>query len=138
MSSTRYSEKLGDEQDGQTFAKPAAPRSNIRKSASSSGRQSSSKNERGGAAGAVDEDFFRESFTSNLPVIHSCSPRDVQERMTDIQGLLSNAQSDWNKRCNALKEIRALIAAGATQYEEFFSIHKNNGNWNNFGRQRSS
>ncbi|CAD5122729.1 DgyrCDS11140 [Dimorphilus gyrociliatus] len=120
MSSTRYSEKSGDEQDGQTFARPAAPRSNIRKSASSSGRQSSSKNERGGAAGAVDEDFFRESFTANLPLIQSCSARDVQERMSAIQALLSNSQSDWNKRCIALKEIRALIAAGASQYEEFF------------------
>ena len=69
--------------------------------------------------GAVDEETFMAEFES-VPKVTVYSAKDVTSELTQITTLLSNSSQEWDKKREALKRIRSLIIAGATNYEEFF------------------
>lgn len=69
--------------------------------------------------GAVDEETFMAEFES-VPKVTVYSAKDVTSELTQITTLLSNSSQEWDKKREALKKIRSLIIAGATNYEEFF------------------
>ncbi|XP_060241109.1 CLIP-associating protein 2 isoform X8 [Meriones unguiculatus] len=72
-----------------------------------------------GGAGAVDEDDFIKAFT-DVPSIQIYSSRELEETLNKIREILSDDKHDWDQRANALKKIRALLVAGAAQYDCFF------------------
>ncbi|KAF5301656.1 hypothetical protein FQA39_LY10703 [Lamprigera yunnana] len=71
------------------------------------------------ASGAVDEKTFVSSFedVSNIQIFSS---RELGEQMKAIQEIIADSNKEWNKRVDALKKIRSLIIAHATNYEEFY------------------
>ncbi|KAL3286277.1 hypothetical protein HHI36_000786 [Cryptolaemus montrouzieri] len=71
------------------------------------------------AAGGVDEDTFVRSF-EDVPTVQIYSSREVTEILKNIIETISDTNKEWNKRQDALKKIRSLVIAGATNYEEFF------------------
>lgn len=70
-------------------------------------------------SGAVDEDTFFRSF-EDVPTVQIYYAKEVAEQLKNIQEIISDPNKDWNKRTDALKKIRSLILAGATNYEEFY------------------
>ncbi|XP_056638130.1 CLIP-associating protein isoform X3 [Diorhabda sublineata] len=76
------------------------------------------------SAGAVDEETFIKSF-EDCPTVQIFSFREVSEHLKNIQDIISDANKDWNKRVDALKKIRSLCIAGATNHEEFYVGLKN-------------
>uniref|UniRef100_A0A8D3CDH0 TOG domain-containing protein n=1 Tax=Scophthalmus maximus TaxID=52904 RepID=A0A8D3CDH0_SCOMX len=88
-----------------SFRRPASG-SASRRDASSSG------------AGAVDEDDFIQAF-EDVPTVQIYSNREVDEAMTKIRDVLSDDKRDWELRVAALKKVRSLILAGATEFDGF-------------------
>ncbi|XP_030763288.1 CLIP-associating protein 1-B isoform X8 [Sitophilus oryzae] len=76
------------------------------------------------ASGAVDEELFLRSF-EDVPNVQIFSPRDVTDQFKNIQDTISDTNKDWNKRVEALKKIRSVVIAGATQSEDFYVCLKN-------------
>ncbi|XP_049819238.1 CLIP-associating protein isoform X3 [Aethina tumida] len=70
------------------------------------------------AAGAVDEESFVRAF-EETPTIQIFSSKEISEHLKSIQDIISDPNKDWNKRADALKKIRSLVMAGATNYDEF-------------------
>uniref|UniRef100_A0A8D3DKI0 TOG domain-containing protein n=1 Tax=Scophthalmus maximus TaxID=52904 RepID=A0A8D3DKI0_SCOMX len=79
----------------------------------SAGRDASSS-----GAGAVDEDDFIQAF-EDVPTVQIYSNREVDEAMTKIRDVLSDDKRDWELRVAALKKVRSLILAGATEFDGF-------------------
>ncbi len=46
------------------------------------------------------------------------SPSFLSSETIRIRDVLANPRNDWEKRCDALKRIRALLLAGAADFEE--------------------
>ncbi|CAL8096213.1 unnamed protein product [Calicophoron daubneyi] len=74
-------------------------------------------------AGAVDEDVFRQSFVPSMS-ISACSPKELTEIIGRIKESLSAHAEEWEKRVDALKSLRALVANGAPQFDEFTPLLK--------------
>ncbi|CAH8518583.1 unnamed protein product [Schistosoma turkestanicum] len=74
-------------------------------------------------AGAVDEDVFRQSFIPSMSITAS-SAKELTEIMNRIKDTLSGNPEEWEKRVDALKTLRAIVANGALQYDEFFPLLK--------------
>lgn len=70
-------------------------------------------------AGAVDEEDFIKAF-DDVPVVQIYSSRDLEESINKIREILSDDKHDWEQRVTALKKIRSLLLAGATEYDNFF------------------
>lgn len=70
------------------------------------------------ASGALDEEIFLRSF-EEVPTVQIFSPRDITDNLKSIHETISDSNKDWNKRVEALKKIRSLMIAGATQTDEF-------------------
>ncbi|XP_038645962.1 LOW QUALITY PROTEIN: CLIP-associating protein 1a [Scyliorhinus canicula] len=70
-------------------------------------------------AGAVDEDDFIRAY-EEVPTVQIYSNRDLEESINKIREVLSDDKHDWEQRVIALKKIRSLVLAGATEYECFF------------------
>ncbi|XP_067281267.1 CLIP-associating protein 2 isoform X26 [Pseudorasbora parva] len=71
------------------------------------------------AAGAVDEEDFIKAFT-DVPTVQIYSTRDLEDNLNKIREILSDDKHDWDHRTSALKKIRSLLVAGATDYDCFY------------------
>ncbi|CDS41453.1 CLIP associating protein 1 [Echinococcus multilocularis] len=71
-----------------------------------------------GSSGAIDEEGFRHAFStvSSLPIYSS---RDLSEYMTKIKESLCVNPEDWERRVNALKDLRNVVGSGGHQMDEF-------------------
>ncbi|CAH8856051.1 unnamed protein product [Trichobilharzia szidati] len=74
-------------------------------------------------AGAVDEEVFRQSFIPSMSISVS-SAKELSEIINRIKDTLTGNPEEWEKRVEALKMLRAVVANGALQYEEFFTLLK--------------
>ncbi|XP_051727591.1 CLIP-associating protein 2 isoform X45 [Ctenopharyngodon idella] len=70
-------------------------------------------------AGAVDEEDFIKAFT-DVPTVQIYSSRDLEDNLNKIREVLSDDKHDWDHRTSALKKIRSLLVAGATDYDCFY------------------
>ncbi|XP_065147166.1 CLIP-associating protein 2 isoform X17 [Paramisgurnus dabryanus] len=70
-------------------------------------------------AGAVDEEDFIKAFT-DVPTVQIYSTRDLEDNLNKIREVLSDDKHDWDHRVSALKKIRSLLVAGATDYDCFY------------------
>ncbi|XP_039455566.1 CLIP-associating protein 1a isoform X18 [Oreochromis aureus] len=70
------------------------------------------------AAGAVDEEDFIKAF-EDVPSVQIYSNREFEDQLTKIREVLSDDKHDWEHRVVALKKVRSLMLAGATDYEGF-------------------
>ncbi|XP_061580026.1 CLIP-associating protein 1a isoform X23 [Cololabis saira] len=70
------------------------------------------------AAGAVDEDDFIKAF-EDVPSVQIYSNREMEDQLTKIREVLSDEKHDWEHRVVALKKVRSLMMAGATEQENF-------------------
>ncbi|XP_069010476.1 CLIP-associating protein 1a isoform X16 [Embiotoca jacksoni] len=70
------------------------------------------------AAGAVDEEDFIKAF-EDVPSVQIYSNREMEDQLTKIREVLSDDKHDWEHRVVALKKVRSLMLAGATEYEGF-------------------
>ncbi|XP_071328572.1 CLIP-associating protein 1a [Trachinotus anak] len=69
-------------------------------------------------AGAVDEEDFIKAF-EDVPSVQIYSNRELEDQLTKIREVLSDDKHDWEHRVVALKKVRSLVLAGATEYEGF-------------------
>ncbi|XP_045565370.1 CLIP-associating protein 2 isoform X42 [Salmo salar] len=70
-------------------------------------------------AGGIDEEDFIKAFT-DVPTVQIYSSRDLEDNLNKIREICSDDKHDWDQRAAAMKKIRSLIVAGATEYECFF------------------
>ncbi|CAF3454869.1 unnamed protein product [Rotaria socialis] len=99
-----------------------SPSSMDRRSRSSSGipRPHSAKLSIGAAAsGAVDEAIFEDAFNSSHPIPFSSS-KELENQVFSIRDILADTNNDWEKRVDAIKRLRSIIAGEGDQCEEFF------------------
>uniref|UniRef100_A0A1Y1LZC0 TOG domain-containing protein n=1 Tax=Photinus pyralis TaxID=7054 RepID=A0A1Y1LZC0_PHOPY len=114
-----------DEIDRISMPKPAVPVKKVGLLTSASKRTVSapSKMAAGASApnlaGAVDEKTFTSSF-EEVPNTQIFSARELGEQMKAVQEIIADPNKEWYKRVDALKKVRALVIAGATNYEEFY------------------
>ncbi|TPP56218.1 CLAP1 [Fasciola gigantica] len=73
--------------------------------------------------GAVDEDVFHQSFVPAMS-ISAYSSKELTEILGRLKETLSGNPEEWEKRVDALKTLRALLANGAAQFEEFTMLLK--------------
>ncbi|XP_061092166.1 CLIP-associating protein 1a [Conger conger] len=73
----------------------------------------------GASAGAVDEEDFMRAF-EDVPAVQIYSNRELEDSLSKIREVLSDDKHDWEHRIVALKKVRSLLLAGATEYEGFF------------------
>uniref|UniRef100_A0A8C1HZZ7 Cytoplasmic linker associated protein 1 n=1 Tax=Cyprinus carpio carpio TaxID=630221 RepID=A0A8C1HZZ7_CYPCA len=78
---------------------------------------SSGESESSGA-GAVDEEDFIHAF-EDVPAVQIYSPRELEDSMNKIREILSDDKHDWEQRVAALKKVRSLLLAGASDYDVF-------------------
>ncbi|KAF5905136.1 CLIP-associating protein 1-A-like isoform X3, partial [Clarias magur] len=88
----------------------------MRRPSSASSTKSTGKEVSG--AGAVDEEDFIRAF-EDVPTIQIYSSRELEESMNKIREILSDEKQDWEHRVVALKKMRSLLLAGATDHEAF-------------------
>ncbi|KAK5620464.1 CLIP-associating protein 1 [Crenichthys baileyi] len=89
--------------------------SSVRRPSSASSTKPTGKE---AGAGAVDEEDFIKAF-EDVPSIQIYSNREMEDQLTKIREVLSDDKHDWEHRVVALKKVRSLILAGATDYEGF-------------------
>ncbi|XP_033991256.1 CLIP-associating protein 1-A-like isoform X2 [Trematomus bernacchii] len=82
------------------------------------GSSSKSAGRDGSAAGAVDDEDFIQAF-EDVPTVQIHSNREVEENMTKIRDVLSDDKKDWELRVAALKKVRSLLLAGASDFDVF-------------------
>ncbi|MCJ8737342.1 hypothetical protein PDJAM_G00022880 [Pangasius djambal] len=87
-----------------------------RRPSSASSTKSTGKEVSG--AGAVDEEDFIRAF-EDVPSVQIYSSRELEESMNKIREVLSDEKQDWEHRVAALKKVRSLLLAGATDHEAF-------------------
>ncbi|KAK5921390.1 hypothetical protein CgunFtcFv8_025099 [Champsocephalus gunnari] len=87
----------------------------VRRPSSASANKPTSKE---AAAGAVDEDDFTKAY-EDVPSIQIYSNRELEDHLAKIREVLSDDKHDWEHRVVALKKVRSLLMAGATEYEGF-------------------
>lgn len=71
-----------------------------------------------GQAGAVDEESFIQSFEEVPKKVTIFNGRSVTDELNKIKDTLAKTSNDWKVRIDALQMMRALIMAGADQYDE--------------------
>lgn len=114
-----------DEIDRISMPKPAVPvkkaglLTNASKRTVSAHNKMASGTSAPNLAGAVDEKTFISSF-EDVPNTQIFSARELGEQMKAVQEIIADPNKEWYKRVDALKKVRALVIAGATNYEEFY------------------
>ncbi|KAJ8273018.1 hypothetical protein GJAV_G00096450 [Gymnothorax javanicus] len=110
----------GSQSSSGQFKVPAAKKPT---SQSVSRRPSAAGAKPGGAskegAGAIDEEDFIKAFT-DVPKVQIYSARDLEDNLNKIREILSDDKHDWDQRTSALKKVRSLLVAGATEYDCFY------------------
>uniref|UniRef100_A0A8C2A9I6 Cytoplasmic linker associated protein 1 n=1 Tax=Cyprinus carpio TaxID=7962 RepID=A0A8C2A9I6_CYPCA len=81
-------------------------------------RPSSASSKESSGAGAVDEEDFIHAF-EDVPAVQIYSPRELEDSMNKIREILSDDKHDWEQRVAALKKVRSLLLAGASDYDVF-------------------
>ncbi|KAK2588964.1 hypothetical protein KPH14_001817 [Odynerus spinipes] len=76
-----------------------------------------------GQAGAVDEETFLTSFEDVQPV-NLFSAKDLEEQMKIVRDTIGDEKKDWKQRTESMKKLRAIVLAGATNYENFLECLK--------------
>ncbi|CAF5203698.1 unnamed protein product, partial [Rotaria magnacalcarata] len=71
------------------------------------------------ASGAVDEAIFEDAFNSSHPIPFSSS-KELENQLFSIRDILADTNNDWEKRVDAIKRLRSIIASEGDQSEEFF------------------
>ncbi|XP_070996010.1 CLIP-associating protein 2-like isoform X26 [Oncorhynchus clarkii lewisi] len=103
------------------FKVPKVPKKSAESSAAR--RPNTTASKIGGASkdgtGGIDEEDFIKSFT-DVPTVQIYSSRDLEDNLNKIREICSDDKHDWDQRAAAMKKIRSLIVAGATEYECFF------------------
>ncbi|KAM9461826.1 CLIP-associating protein 1-B-like isoform 12-T13 [Clarias gariepinus] len=87
----------------------------MRRPSSASSTKSTGKES---GAGVVDEEDFIRAF-EDVPTIQIYSSRELEDSMNKIREILSDEKQDWEHRVVALKKMRSLLLAGATNHEAF-------------------
>ncbi|XP_053368737.1 CLIP-associating protein 1-like isoform X17 [Clarias gariepinus] len=87
----------------------------MRRPSSASSTKSTGKES---GAGVVDEEDFIRAF-EDVPTIQIYSSRELEDSMNKIREILSDEKQDWEHRVVALKKMRSLLLAGATNHETF-------------------
>ena len=72
-----------------------------------------------GQAGAVDEESFIQAF-EDVKKINIFNGRSVTEELNKIKEILTKTSNDWKLRMETCGNMRALLLAGAAQYDELF------------------
>ncbi|XP_049340600.1 CLIP-associating protein 1a isoform X19 [Astyanax mexicanus] len=88
----------------------------MRRPSSASGPRAAGKE--GASAGAVDEEDFIKAF-EDVPAVQIYSSREFEDSFTKIREVLSDDKHDWEHRVAALKKVRSLVLAGASEQEGF-------------------
>ncbi|XP_059356359.1 CLIP-associating protein 1-like isoform X28 [Carassius carassius] len=70
------------------------------------------------SAGAVDEEDFIKAF-EDVPAVQIYSSKELEDSLNKIREVLSDDKTDWEHRVTALKKVRSLVLAGATEHEGF-------------------
>uniref|UniRef100_A0A671TEI0 CLIP-associating protein 1-like n=1 Tax=Sinocyclocheilus anshuiensis TaxID=1608454 RepID=A0A671TEI0_9TELE len=70
------------------------------------------------SAGAVDEEDFIKAF-EDVPAVQIYSSKELEDSLNKIREVLSDDKQDWEHRVTALKRVRSLLLAGATEHEGF-------------------
>ncbi|XP_042620054.1 CLIP-associating protein 1-A isoform X24 [Cyprinus carpio] len=70
------------------------------------------------SAGAVDEEDFIKAF-EDVPAVQIYSSKELEDSLNKIREILSDDKQDWEHRVTALKKVRSLLLAGATEHEGF-------------------
>uniref|UniRef100_A0A671MGH7 CLIP-associating protein 1-like n=1 Tax=Sinocyclocheilus anshuiensis TaxID=1608454 RepID=A0A671MGH7_9TELE len=70
------------------------------------------------APGAVDVEDFIKTF-EDVPAVQIYSSKELEDSMNKIREILSDDKQDWEHRVTALKKVRSLLLAGATEHEGF-------------------
>ncbi|XP_036827402.1 CLIP-associating protein 2 isoform X25 [Oncorhynchus mykiss] len=103
------------------FKVPKVPKKSAESSAAR--RPNTTASKIGGASkdgtGGIDEEDFIKSFT-DVPTVQIYSSRDLEDNLNKIREICSDDKHDWDQRAAAMKKIRSLIVAGATEYECFY------------------
>ncbi|XP_034400489.1 CLIP-associating protein 2 isoform X10 [Cyclopterus lumpus] len=71
------------------------------------------------SAGGVDEEDFIRAFT-DVPSVQIYSARDLEDNLNKIREICSDDKHDWDQRAHAMKKVRSLLVAGATNYDCFY------------------
>ncbi|KAL2080409.1 hypothetical protein ACEWY4_024202 [Coilia grayii] len=101
----------------QAFKVPKVPKKQEARRPSATGAKLTGTSKDG--AGAVDEEDFVKAFT-DVPTVQIYSARDLEDNLNKIREVLSDDKHDWDQRANALKKIRSLLVAGATEHDCFY------------------
>ncbi|XP_067265715.1 CLIP-associating protein 1a isoform X7 [Chanodichthys erythropterus] len=88
----------------------------MRRPSSASGSRAAGKDSV--SAGAVDEEDFVKAF-EDVPAVQIYSSKDLEDSLNKIREVLSDDKQDWEHRVTALKKVRSLVLAGATEHEGF-------------------
>ncbi|XP_016363729.1 CLIP-associating protein 1-B-like [Sinocyclocheilus rhinocerous] len=105
-----------DSVDGGRSSSSVRRTGSLRRPSSASSTKSSGKESSG--AGAVDEEDFIRAF-EDVPAIQIYSARELEDSMNKIRETLSDDKHDWEQRVAALKKVRSLLLAGASEYDGF-------------------
>ncbi|XP_052003862.1 CLIP-associating protein 1-like [Xyrauchen texanus] len=89
-----------------------------RPSSASGSRAAGPSGKDGVSAGAVDEEDFIKAF-EDAPAVQIYSSKDLEDSLNKIREILSDDKQDWEHRVTALKKVRSLVLAGATEHEGF-------------------
>ena len=73
-----------------------------------------------GQAGAVDEESFISAF-EDVKRVNIFSGRSLTDEINKIRETLSKSSNDWKVRIEAMQTFRALLLAGAANYDEMQS-----------------
>ncbi|KAG1937703.1 hypothetical protein F2P79_018132 [Pimephales promelas] len=88
----------------------------MRRPSSASGSRATGKDSV--SAGGVDEEDFIKGF-EDVPAVQIYSSKDLEDSLNKIREILSDDKQDWEHRVTALKKVRSLVLAGATEHEGF-------------------
>uniref|UniRef100_A0A673JNI3 CLIP-associating protein 1-like n=1 Tax=Sinocyclocheilus rhinocerous TaxID=307959 RepID=A0A673JNI3_9TELE len=90
----------------------------MRRPSSASGSRAPGKTTDSVSAGAVDVEDFIKTF-EDVPAVQIYSSKELEDSMNKIREILSDDKQDWEHRVTALKKVRSLLLAGATEHEGF-------------------
>ncbi|XDV30176.1 hypothetical protein PO909_033147, partial [Leuciscus waleckii] len=101
---------------GFSSSKRGGSMGSMRRPSSASGSRATGKDSV--SAGGVDEEDFIKGF-EDVPAVQIYSSKDLEDSLNKIREILSDDKQDWEHRITALKKVRSLVLAGATEHEGF-------------------
>lgn len=71
------------------------------------------------SAGAADEEMFIRCF-EDVPRIQLYSAKEAEHEISKIREILGDPSNHWEKRLEAMKRLRSVLIAGASDYDELY------------------